>query len=503
MSSQAITASDPASASPSQAVPGARLALTLLLLINLFNYMDRQVLSAVVPRIKKDFFPESVKKDDAAAQAVLSDQEKAEQARRDKWVEAEIGTLSMAFMVAYMLSAPVFGFLADRMSRWWLVGIGVAVWSLASGGSGLATSFLILLVTRIFVGVGEGAYGPAAPALISDMYPVSRRGTVFAWFYVAIPVGSALGYILGAQMLNVSTMLTGTESWRWGFYAVVIPGMLLALLCFFMREPSRGQSDAVIESRHATWADYWIILRTPSFVYTTLGYTALTFVQGGLAFWIPHYVSENREQGNLAQSATIFGLIVLLSSLPSTLLGGWAGDRLQKKLPGAYLLVSAWGVFLAFPLTVAVVYVDFPYAWACVFAAVFCMFFNTGPVNTVMANVTHPSVRASAFALNILVIHLFGDAVSPSIMGGIAGISRELVSEGKVTGWLASVLAGHDGMDFTMLVTSLFLPLAGFFWLWGARHLERDTALAPQRVAHRPDVGATGNLMTTGNGASA
>jgi MFS family permease len=473
------------------------LALTLLLLINLFNYMDRQVLSAVVPRIKKEYFPESVKKEEGAQERALSDEEKAEQIRRDKWVEAEIGTLSMAFMVAYMLSAPVFGFLADRMSRWWLIGIGVAVWSLASGGSGLATSFLVLLITRVFVGVGEGAYGPAAPAVISDMYPVSRRGSVFAWFYVAIPVGSALGYILGAQMLNISTMLTGTESWRWGFYAVVIPGMLLALFCFFMREPSRGQSDAVVETRHATWADYWIILRTPSFVYTTLGYTALTFVQGGLAFWIPHYVSENRGQGSLAQSGTVFGLIVLLSSLPSTLLGGWTGDRLQKRFPGAYLLVSGWGVLLAFPLMVAVVYVDFPYAWAFVFVAVFCMFFNTGPVNTVMANVTHPSVRASAFALNILVIHLFGDAVSPSIMGGLAGISRELVSEGKVTGWLASVLASHEGMDFTMLVTSLFLLLAGFFWLWGARHLERDTALAPQRIAHGPADDVNSSPVTT------
>jgi MFS family permease len=485
----------------------------LLMMINLLNYMDRYVLSAVEPRIADEFFGPAAGAEGAAAQGAEGG---AAPKQRDKWVEAKMGALSTAFMVSYMLFAPLFGLLADRIPRWWLIGFGVAIWSLASGASGLAIGFLMLLGTRVFVGVGEAAYGPAAPAVISDMYPVSKRGTVLAWFYAAIPVGSALGFVLGGQMLNISRWWTGHEDWRWGFYAVVFPGLLLAVFCFFIRETPRGQADAsesrrpprgafrgqadpseshrpdgavsreqadASKSHSASWADYGIILRTPSFIFMTLGYTALTFVQGGVAFWMPHYVSENRGQSDLAQAGSIFGAIVVVSGLFSTVLGGWVADRLRDKLPGAYLLVSGWGVLLAFPLMLCVIFVDFPYAWGFIFLSVFFMFFNTGPINTVIANVIHPSVRASAFAVNILVIHLFGDAASPAIMGWLAGVARELVAEGKVTGWMAAILGRNQGMDFSMGAASVFLLLAGLIWLWGARYLERDTAMAPYRIS--------------------
>jgi MFS family permease len=547
MNAEGSTATVSADASRSVAAPGARLALTLLLLINLFNYIDRQVLSAVVPKIKQEFFPDSSKKvERQSGEASGREPEAAEATKEDPWVKTKIGTLTTAFIVSYMLFAPVFGVLADRMSRWWLIGIGVIVWTIASGASGLATAFLMLLLTRIFVGVGEAAYGPAAPAVISDMYPVSRRGYVMAWFYAAIPVGSALGFVLGGQMLNVSHWFTGVENWRWGFYAVVPPGMLLAVFCFFMREPARGHSDAIdartlprgpdvgepsgvdphaerahgpavpgadargsgetsqpalSEPHHATWADYKIILQTPSFVYATVGYTALTFVLGGVAAWMPTYVSDSRGQANEAQAATVFGAIVVVAGLLSTLLGGWAGDRLRGRFPGSYLLVSGWGVLFSFPLMLGVIFVDFPYAWGFVFLSVFWMFFNTGPINTVLANVTHPSVRASAFALNILAIHLLGDAISPPIMGGLADFGAKLASGGTLTGWAAEALGRHDGMDFSMGCTSLLLLVAGLVWLRGARFLERDTALAPLRVAHRPVADANRNPVTIRNGA--
>lgn len=505
MSATGITLDAPSASPGTGSVLRARLALTLLMFINLLNYMDRYVLAAVEPRIAKDFFGDQKAAEGPGGEQALPDGERP--APKDEWVEAKMGALSTAFMVSYMLFAPLFGLLADRMSRWWLIGIGVGIWSLASGGSGLATGFLILLTTRVFVGVGEAAYGPAAPAVISDMFPVKKRGTVLAWFYAAIPVGSALGFVLGGQMLNVSRWWTGHEDWRWGFYAVVVPGLLLAVFCFFIRETPRGQSDApetpstrgrpegaaagggrsdAPATHSASWADYAIILRTPSFVFMTLGYTALTFVQGGVAFWMPHYVSENRGQTDLAQAGSIFGAIVVVSGLFSTVLGGWVADRVRDKLPGAYLLVSGWGVLLAFPLMLCVIFVDFPYAWGFIFLSVFFMFFNTGPINTVIANVIHPAVRASAFALNILVIHLLGDAGSPAIMGWLAGAARKLVAEGKVTGWMADVLGRNQGMDFSMGSTSVFLLLAGVIWLWGARYLERDTALAPYRYAGAP-----------------
>ena len=438
-------------------VPGAASALVLLLVINMFNYIDRQVLAAVEPAIEKTLFPNG-----------------------GDYVEFWMGLLPSMFMIAFMVLAPVFGLLADRMSRWKLMAFGVAVWSLASGGSGLATTFLMLLATRAVVGAGEAAYGPAAPAVLSDLYPVERRGAVLAYFYAAIPVGSALGYVLGGLMFAL------THDWRWAFYVVVPPGLLLAILCLFMHEPPRGQSDPVSRPHSASWRDYLIILKTPSFVLCTLGYTATTFAVGGVAYWMPKYFSDVRNEGKLETVNLIFGCIIAASGLLATLAGGWAGDALRRRFPGSYFLVSGLGMLLAFPLMLAVLVAPYPWDYVLVFLTVFWLFFNTGPVNTIVANVTHPAVRASAFALVILIIHLFGDVSSPSILGFIAGQSRA-GARAAPPGWWADFLASRNGWDASFCVVSLMILLAGIFWLLGAKHLQRDTALAPTRIAPPPD----------------
>jgi MFS family permease len=423
---------------------GARASLALLLAINLFNYIDRQVLAAVEPNISAEFFPGGGE-------------------RADLWM----GLLPPAFMVSYMLTAPVFGWLADRTRRWVLIGIGVILWSLASGGSGLAPTIGALLVTRMLVGVGEGAYGPAAPAIISDLYPVKKRGAKLAWFYVAIPVGSALGYVLGGTVARLM------HDWRWAFYIVVPPGLLLGALCFAMREPGRGLSDKVASARMLRLADFRQLLRTPSYVLNTLGMTAMTFAVGGMGFWMPRYVAifrmnadPNTEAGRRVLEAVNFrfGLLIVASGLTATLAGGWLGDKLKPRLPGSYFLISGLGMLLGFPLTLGFMFTPFPLAWVFIFLAAFCLFFNTGPTNTILANVTHPSMRSSAFALNILIIHLCGDAASPFLM--------PLVK---------TVLGGSWNTAFG-LVAMAFL-VGGVLWIWGARYLERDTALAPTRLA--------------------
>ena len=175
--------------------PGARSALGLLLLINLFNYVDRYVLAAVVGPIKRTYFGEGgfAANDNTFAKALNWFQHHV----GFKPDDACLGLLATAFMVIYMIGSPLFARLAERRSRWVLVGIGVVLWSLASGASGLAWSFGMLLLTRCLVGIGEAAYGPIAPAVISDLYPVKIRGRVLAWFYLALPVGTALGFMLG------------------------------------------------------------------------------------------------------------------------------------------------------------------------------------------------------------------------------------------------------------------------------------------------------------------
>ncbi len=416
-----------------QAPPkGAALALGLLLGINLFNYIDRQILSANIPNIEKDF--------DTAGNPVT---------------KAQLGLLATAFMVAYMIFAPLFGWLADRVTRWHLIGLGVILWSLASGASGLsatnggvsalAGSYTILLLTRCFVGVGEAAYGPLAPAVISDLYPIEKRGQVLSWFYAAIPVGSALGYTFG-----------GLFGWPWSFFLVVPPGLALGVWCFFMPEPARVQSV-----RHVALKDYLRLLKNKSYVLDTLGMTGMTFALGGIAHWMPYYVSTYRHAGELADVNWRFGLIVVVSGLAATILGGLAGDLLRPKVSGSYFLVSGIAMFLGFPLFLLVLYCPFPFAWVLIFLACFCLFFNTGPTNTILANVTHPSLRAPAFALNILVIHLLGDAGSPWVIGEIADATN---------------------LNVGFMVVSFMILVSGVCWIIGTKFLAHDTANAPHQL---------------------
>jgi MFS family permease len=361
-----------------------------------------------------------------------------------------MGWLATAFFVSYMIFSPVFGWLGDRMSRWLLVGVGVILWSLASGGTGLASTYAILFATRCLVGIGEAAYAPVAPTILSDLYPVAIRGRILSWFYLAIPVGSALGYVLGGKV-------GASLGWRWAFYVVVIPGILLGLWSFFMRDPRHGAASGKVEAKpRVRVADYLALLRIRSYVLDCLGMTAMTFAIGGMGFWMPTYIWEFRmhKAGDLGQINLIFGGITVVAGFAATLAGGMAGDALRKRFPGSYFLVSAAGLLAGFPMLLAMMFTPFPYAWGFVFAAVFCLFFNTGPSNTILANVTHPSIRATAFALNILVIHALGDVISPPIIGWVSDR------------WNMQVAFGVVGFMFLV---------GGAFWLWGARYLEGDT----------------------------
>ncbi len=395
--------------------------------INLFNYIDRYVLAAVEPQIAHAFF--GTAEDDPATLV-------------------KTGSLATAFLVSYMLAAPLFGWLADRVSRWLLVGVSVAVWSLATGGSGLAATFGLLLLTRCFVGIGEAGYGPAAPTIISDLYPVERRGGVLAWFYMAIPVGSALGFAIGG-------FVEPRFGWRTAFYTAVPPGLILAAACFLMRDPPRGGKASAGGHQKPRLGDYLALLRNRSFVLDCAGMAAMTFAIGGVSYWMPRYLTKGR--GLEPSCKTLFGAITAASGLLATFAGGYIGDRLKRRFPGSYFLVSAAGMLLACPFILAMLYIPFPWAWAPLTVAIFFLFFNTGPSNTILANVTHPSVRASAFALNIFFIHLLGDVPAPPFLGGIAG----------KYGWNAA-----------FWLVAAVMALAGLLWLWGAAYLERDTAAA-------------------------
>src|SRR4029453_11713644 len=229
-----------------KSISGAHRALLLLLGINLFNYIDRQILAALEPDIRATFF-----------------------AAGDVNAMTKTGLLGVAFFVTYMISAPILGLLADRISRWIIVGGAVIVWGLARGPCGLAATFAILFATRILVGIGEGGYGPAAPTILSDLFPIERRGRIMAIFYTAIPVGSALGYVIGG--------LVGAQvGWRWAFYLVTPPGLLLGLLCFWQPDPRVAAHHLVQESPRRRFADYLRLFRTRSYLINCIAQTLMT-----------------------------------------------------------------------------------------------------------------------------------------------------------------------------------------------------------------------------------
>jgi len=417
------------------ALPGARVSLALLLGINLFNYIDRQVLAAVEPRIREEFFH------GASEESALG----------------KTGLLATAFLVSYLLTAPIFGWLADRMSRWIIVGASVLLWSLATGASGLAGTFTILLITRCFVGVGEAGYGPAAPTIIADLFPVRRRGRVMSWFYVALPLGAALGYIIGG-------LIEKRWGWRAAFYAVTAPGLIMGIAALFMREPPRGQADQVSVEKRIRFRDYLAIVSIPSFVLDTLAMAAMTFAIGGIQYFMPAYLVW-RNAGDLEHVNLIFGGIVAVGGIVGTLTGGVVGDRLRSKIKGSYFIVSGCGILVAAPLVVGLIRTPFPTAWVFVFLAVFFLFFNTGPSSAILVNVTHPSIRATAFAINIFIVHLLGDAASPPVLGHFVGPFK--VHGVKVYYWNAA-----------FVFVSVVMGFAGLIWLSGARFLSRDTMRA-------------------------
>jgi MFS transporter, Spinster family, sphingosine-1-phosphate transporter len=404
-------------------ISGARSALFLLLAINLFNYIDRQILAALEPDIRATFFaPDDVNR------------------------MTKTGLLGVAFFVTYMISAPVLGFLADRISRWIIVGIAVILWSLASGASGLAATFGILFVTRIFVGIGEGGYGPAAPTILSDLFPIETRGRIMAIFCAAIPVGSALGYVIGGS-------IGAHLGWRWAFYLVTPPGLLLGLLCFWQRDPRGAADDLVQDTPRRSIRDYLNLFRTRSYLINCIAQTLMTFVVGGLGFWVPAYL-RYRDQSSDA-GMTIFGLITVVAGLVSTLLGGVIADKLRSRFAGSYFWVSGIGMLIACPFFIVSLYVPFPAAWIPMFLAIFFLFLNTGPSNTALANVSLPAVRATAFAANIFIIHAFGDVQAF---------------------WLLGYIGGHTNMHVAFLFVSGIIFLSGLAWLAGVKYLPADTA---------------------------
>jgi MFS family permease len=382
-------------------IRSAGFGLAVLSFINLFSYLDRYIVSALI---------ESLKHSDLG----LSD--------------ANLGSLMSGFLVVYTLTAPIFGALGDRRSRPRLIALGVACWSFATALSGFAGSYLTLLAARASVGVGEAAYVTIAPSLLSDYYPARQRARVMAIFFCAIPVGSALGYVVGG-------LVDKHYGWRAAFFVAGVPGLLLAALCLLLRDPPRGIQDAggAATVSHAkdtaavvqkdTWATFGRLMHNQPYVLTILGYAAYTFAVGGLAFWMPAFLE--RVRGVPRSEATVdFGTIVVITGFIGTFVGGWLGDYCVKYSRQAYLWLSAAATVVAAPcvwMALTTPSRTFYAVW--MVAAQLCLFLSTGPINAAIVNLVVATERATAIALGVFAIHLLGDVLSPYLIGALSDAS--------------------------------------------------------------------------------
>lgn len=378
-------------------------SLVILTSMNVVNYLDRFIISALLPSIQADLH--------------LND--------------TQLGLLHTAFTFSYILSAPILGFLGDRIVRKWLASGAVFLWSIATGLSGVAGSYHQLLGIRSMVGIGEAGYGPVAPTIISDYYSENVRSRMLSIYYVGTPLGSALGLMLGG-------VLGHYYGWRTAFLVAAIPGVFLAILALWIKEPPRSAQQI----QNPSIADTLRFLKsTPSYIYNLLGTAAMTFATGGLAYWFPTFLFRMRGW-HLTSATQFFGAITVIAGIAGTLFGGFIADLWQNKNRKSYFYVSALGMLIAAPCAVGAILIQ-NRAWVfpLVFLAEFFLFFNMGPLNAAIISVVHPKMRATAMALNILFIHLLGDAVSTWVIGKVSDMTQSLTA-GVLIGPVAILLGG-------------------------------------------------------------
>jgi MFS family permease len=407
--------------------------LFILTGLNLFNFLDRFVLSAVLAPLQ--------------AELHLND--------------AQGGELYTAFMIGYLVTSPFFGWLGDRFSRKWLIAIGILVWSLGTVLTGFAPGFVSIICFRVLVGLGEASYATISPSLISDSYGPEKRNNALTIFYVAIPVGAALGTILGG-------VIAAKWGWRHAFIWAGAPGLLLALVLLPFAEPQRGQAEgrSAEATRKPTVRDILNLFRIPDYMLVVLGYTAYTFALGAFGLWGPSFLF--RVHGVAVEHAgAFFGAVLVVAGLVGTMIGGFAATAWHKRNPAGYAWTLGLSVAIAVPLAFAAFLVgNKSLSMGCLAAAMFFLFLPTGPVNTLILETVPINLRASAMAVSIFMIHLFGDMWSPRIVGRIADSTGSLQK--------------------AVLILPTALIVAAILWLALALKTKRDigvqTLVCPERA---------------------
>jgi MFS transporter, Spinster family, sphingosine-1-phosphate transporter len=413
----------------------AGFALTILLAVNILNYADRYVLSAVLPAIQREFH----------------------------MTDFQGGLLISSFLIVYAIAALPLGMWADRGIRKNIVALCVGLWSIATGLAGFAQNLFQLFSMRSILGIGEAGYAPASLSLLGDFFSRSQRGRVLSYWSIGTLLGAAIGVALGGRVADAL-------GWRWAFYIVGLPGLLFALLAWRIKEPLRGAFDRTKEPGEAQaepaqavnamkidqsfWSTVRHLLRTPTY-WVLLGALVFSFFTiGGTSFWITSYLARGFGL-SLTGAGSIAGLVLVSSGLTGTLLGGWLADILQRRWPQGRLFTAMLGLLIGAPLVfIALLIHSLPLFIAVFVVACIALNLCTGPLNAVIQDIVAPGMRATAVGLALLLAHLLGDAAAPTVIG---------------------LISSNTSLGTALIFTApTFLLLAGLVCMLGLKTVGRD-----------------------------
>ena len=447
----------------------AMFTFAVLFVIHLLDYLDRNILTSLQPQIR-----------DSVAGMNGPD-------ANEKW-----GALATVFLVSFSVFSPIMGWLGDRYRRTWLLAGGVGIWSLATLGSGIATDYKHLVLARSLLGIGEATYGVIATTILFDLFRAETRSRMMSMFYLAMPLGSAMGIVMGPVIAK------NFGGWQNAFFLVGAPGIAAALIVLFLPEPVRGASEGVdlrkLEEQvkvGASKEDYIDLMVNSSYTYSVFGMAVYTFAIGGLLVWIPNYLFNTR--GIDQEKATQYlGAVTLGASILGMSVGGWLADRLAKSNPSALFLVPGLAMLGSIPFVIlALLSKNNGVIYASIFMAEALMFVNTGPCMAIVANVVQPNLRAAAFAISYAAAHFLGDIWSPWLIGKAADLFGQpdtmKSSIGQILASIGAVPTQVPGHHPENLVAGLLLVvpallLSGIVFLAGMRHLPREMALMKAKI---------------------
>jgi MFS family permease len=418
----------------------AGLAFTILLTVNVLNYADRYVLSAILPNIKKEF----------------------------NMSDFQGGLLISSFLIVYAVATLPLGVWADRGVRKNIVALCVGIWSLSTALAGFAQNLFQLFSMRAILGIGEAGYAPASLSLLGDFFSKPRRARVLSYWSIGTLIGAAIGVALGGRIAD-------TLGWRWAFYIVGVPGLIAAFLAWRITEPTRGSFDhedgkPVTNSTALEYGSigkdflgnikklssiptYWVLVGAFIFSFFTIG---------GTSFWLTTYLT--RDFGiTLTYAGSISGIVLVSSGLTGTVLGGWLADFAQRRRPEGRMFISMLGFLIGAPLVLLAFFIHTLPLFITVFViAAISLNFCTGPLNAVIQDIVAPNMRATAVGLALLLAHILGDAAAPTLIG---------------------LISDRFSLGVALTVTApVFLFLAGIVCLIGLRTIARDMLRMQQQL---------------------